>query len=259
MPFGLTNAPSAFQQFVNMVFADMLDVTIIVYLDDILIYSDNLEDHKKHIHKVLRRLCKHSLYAKPEKCEFHMDTTEYLGYCLSPAGLTMAQNKVDIIRDWPKPRKVKDIQSFLSFANFYRHLIYNYSDIVVPLTRLMQKDAPWNFFMDCRCLFNSLTEAFTSAPILTHYQPNVPIIVETNASDYTIMGILSNICPNGEIRPVAFSLMVTLSGGFHFTSRRRHQPQKPSLLLHIQSTHATPGSLVGIPPTIQPSHSLPPR
>ena len=204
MPFGLTNAPSVFQQFVNMVFVDMLGITIIVYLDDILIYSDNLEDHKKHVRKVLRCLRKHGLYVKPEKCEFHTDTTEYLGYCLSPTGLTMAQNKVDIIRDWPELRKVKDIQSFLGFANFYHRFIYNYSDIVVPLTRLTQKDAPWNFSADCRRSFNSLKEAFTSVPILTHYQPDAPIIVETDASDYVIAGILSNICPDGEIRPVAF-------------------------------------------------------
>ena len=136
MPFGLTNTPSACQQFVNTVFTDMLDFTIIVYLDDILIYLDNLEDHKKHVREVLRRLCKHGLYVKPEKCKFHTDTTEYLGYCLSPTGLTMAQNKVDIIHDWPEPRKVKDIQSFLGFANFYHCFIYNYSDIVIPLTRL---------------------------------------------------------------------------------------------------------------------------
>ena len=182
----------------------MLDVTVIVYLDDILIYSDNLEDHKKHVCEVLRRLCKHGLYVKPKKCEFHMDTTEYLGYCLSPTGLTMAQNKVNIIRDWPEPQKVKDIQSFLGFANFYHRFIYNYSDIVVPLTRLMRKDALWNFSTDCRRSFNSLKEAFTSVPILTHYQPNMPIIVKTNTSDYVITGILSNICPDGEIHPVAF-------------------------------------------------------
>ena len=184
----------------------MLDVTVIVYLDDILIYSDNLEDHKKHVREVLRRLRKHGLYAKPEKCEFHMDTTEYLGYCLLPAGLTMAQNKVDIICNWPELQKVKDIQSSLGFANFYCCFIYNYSDIVVPLTRLTQKDAPWNFSAGCRRSFYSLKEAFTSTPILTHYQPDVPIIVETDASDYAIAGILSNTCPDGEIRLVAFYL-----------------------------------------------------
>ena len=136
MPFRLTNAPSTFQRFINTVFADMLDVTIIVYLDNILIHSDNLEDHKKHVREVLCCLCKHGLYAKPKKCEFHTDNTEYLGYCLSPAGLMMAQDKVNIICDWPEPRKVKDIQSFLGFVNFYRRFIYNYSDIVVPLMRL---------------------------------------------------------------------------------------------------------------------------
>jgi len=94
MPFGLTNAPAAFQRFVNLVFADMLDVCIVVYLDDILVYSDNMEDHTKHVREVLRRLCQHKLYAKPEKCEFHSDLVEYLGYFLSPDGLTMSQDKV---------------------------------------------------------------------------------------------------------------------------------------------------------------------
>ena len=204
MPFGLTNAPAAFQQFVNSVFADMLDVCMVVYLDDILIYLDNMEDHVKHVQEVLQRLCHHKLFAKPEKCEFHSDSVEYLGYFLSPDGLTMLQDKVTAICDWPKPHKVKNIQSFLSFTNFYRRFIFNYSDIVVPLTRLTWKDAPWNFSKDCRCFFNRLKEAFTTAPILTHYQPGTPITIETDALDYAIAGILSITCSNGEIRPVAF-------------------------------------------------------
>ena len=134
MPFGLTNAPSAFQRFMNTIFADMLDVCIVVYLDDILIYSDNKEDHQKHVREVLRHLRKQGLYAKPEKCEFHSESVEYLGYCLAPSGLTMAQNKIQTICDWPEPRRVKDIQSFLGFANFYHRFIFNYSDIMVPLT-----------------------------------------------------------------------------------------------------------------------------
>ena len=107
-----------------------------VYLDDILIYSDNKEDHQKHIWEVLHHLRKHGLYAKPEKCELHSESVEYLGYCLAPSELTMAQNKIQTICDWPEPRQVKDIQSFLGFANFYHQFIYNYSNIVVPLTRL---------------------------------------------------------------------------------------------------------------------------
>ena len=206
MPFGLTNAPSAFQRFMNTIFADMLDVCVVVYLDDILIYLDNKEDHRKHVWEVLRHLRKHSLYAKPEKCEFHLESMEYLGYCLAPSGLTMAQNKIQTICDWPEPRWVKDIQSFLGFANFYHRFIYNYSDIVVPLTWLTRKDAPWNFSEECRRSFNALKIAFTTAPILTHYQPDVPLVIETDASDYAVAGILSTTCPNGEIRPVAFYL-----------------------------------------------------
>jgi len=204
MPFGLTNAPAAFQRFVNTIFADMLDVCIVVYLDDILIYSEDMESHQQHIREVLHCLWLHGLFAKPEKCEFHSDSVEYLGYRLSPDGLTMSLDKIQTISDWPEPRKVKDIQSFLGFANFYRQFIFNYSDIVVPLTQLTQKDAPWNFSEDCQRSFNALKHAFTTAPILTHFIPDTPIIVETNASDYTVTGILSITCTDREIHPVAY-------------------------------------------------------
>jgi len=204
MPFGLTNAPAAFQRFVNTIFADMLDVCIVVYLDDILIYSKDMESHQQHVREVLRRLWLHGLFAKPEKCEFHSDSVEYLGYRLSPDSLTMSPDKIQTISDWPEPQKVKDIQSFLGFANFYCRFIFNYSDIVVPLTRLTRKDTPWNFSEDCRRSFNALKHAFTTAPILTHFILDTPIIVEADASDYAVAGILSITCADGEIRPVAY-------------------------------------------------------
>ena len=117
MPFGLTNAPAAFQRFMNDIFSNMLDVCVMVYLDDILIYSDNPE---QHVREVLQRLRENGLYAGANKWNFHEDTVEYLGYILSPTGLTMDPIKVQTIQDWPEPRKVKDVQSFLGFANFYR-------------------------------------------------------------------------------------------------------------------------------------------
>jgi Reverse transcriptase (RNA-dependent DNA polymerase) len=125
----------------------MLDVCIVVYIDDLLIYSDNLSQHREHIHE--RRLRLHSLYAKADKCEWHRDSVEFLGYMLSADGLTMSEDKIQMIRDWPEPRRVKDIQSFLGFANFYRHFIHNYSDITVPLTRLTWKGIPWAFTEEC--------------------------------------------------------------------------------------------------------------
>ena len=116
----------------------------------------------------------------------------------------MSPDKIQTISNWPEPRKVKDIQSFLGFANFYWRFIFNYSDIVVPLTQLTRKDAPWDFSEDCRRAFNALKQAFTTAPILTHFIPDTPIIVETDASDYAVAGILSITCSNREICPVAF-------------------------------------------------------
>ena len=142
MSFGLTNAPTAFQQFMNNIFSNLLDVCIIIYLDDILIYLNNMSKHYQHVKEVLKHLYKASFYAKAEKCKFHSESVEYLEYILSSSSLTMSNNKIKIIQDWLEPKKVKDIQFFLGFANFYHQFIFNYSDIVIPLTCLTQKDIP---------------------------------------------------------------------------------------------------------------------
>src|SRR6266481_412489 len=123
---------------------------------------------------------------------------------LSPKGLTMAPYKVQIIQDWPKPLKVKDIQSFLGFANFYCRFIYGYSEITVLLTRLTRKGAIWHFSDECRFAFNTLKKAFTTAPVLTHWIPDTPITVETDASDYALATVLSITTPTGNLHPVAF-------------------------------------------------------
>ncbi len=119
MPEGLTNAPAGFQRFMNDIFANMIDVSVVVYLDDILIYSDNPDQHTAHVREVLSRLHKNRLYARADKCEFHTSSCEYLGYMLSPQGLTMSAYKIQAIQDWPEPRKSRDIMSFLGFAKFY--------------------------------------------------------------------------------------------------------------------------------------------
>ena len=204
MPEELTNAPAAFQRFMNDIFADMIDINVIVYLDNILVYSDSLTEHKRHVREVLRRLRSNGLFARADKCRFHVISCEYLGYMLSPDGLMMAQNKVQIIQDWPEPQKVQDIQSFLSFVNFYCRFIYGYSRIALPLTVLTQKGIPWNFTEECRLAFNTLKKAFTTAPVLTHWIPDTQITVETDASDYALVAVLSIMTPSGELHPVAF-------------------------------------------------------
>ena len=174
-----------------------------IYLDNILIYLNNMSEHYQHVKEVLKCLCKASLYAKAEKCKFYSESVEYLGYILSPSGLTMSDDKVKIIQDQLEPKKVKDIQSFLDFTNFYRQFIFNYSDIVILLTYLIQKDISWKFNFSCQDTFNSL-KAFTSTSILTHWIPNTQLIVETDALDYALATILSIVNKDNKVHPVAF-------------------------------------------------------
>ena len=188
----------------NDIFSDLLDVCVVIYLDDILIYSNNMSKYHWHVKEVLKHLRKAGLYAKAEKCEFYFESVEYLGYILSPSGLTMSDDKVKIIQDWQEPKKVKDIQSFLGFANFYRRFIFNYLDIVIPLTHLTRKDIPWKFDSSCKDAFNSLKRTFISAPILTYWISDIQLIVETNALDYALTAILSIVNEDNEVDPVAF-------------------------------------------------------
>jgi hypothetical protein len=119
MPFGLTNAPADFQHFINDMLCPYLDVFVTAYLDDILIYSDNLKDHRDYILKVLEALSEAGLHLKPEKCEFHCQEVKYLGFIISTSGTKMDPAKVATVQEWPEPRNIKDVQSFLGFANFY--------------------------------------------------------------------------------------------------------------------------------------------
>ena len=188
----------------NNIFSDLLNVCTVIYLDNILIYSNNMSEHHRHMKEVLKHLRKTSLYAKAEKCEFHSELVEYLKYILSPSSLTMSDNKIKIIQDWPESKKVKNIQFFLGFTNFYHRFIFNYLDIVIPLTHLTWKDIPWKFDFFCQDAFNSLKKAFTFAPILTHWIPDAQLIVETDALDYAFTAILSIVNKDNEVHLVAF-------------------------------------------------------
>ena len=237
MPFSLINTPVAFQQFVNTIFANILDVCIIVYLDNILIYSKDKASHKEHVQEALSQLCKHGLYVKPEKCEFHTNATEYLGYQLSPSGLTMSTGKVQTIQDWPKPCKVKDIQSFLEFANFYHCFIDNYSNIITPLTQLTCKGTPWNFSDSCCSTFCKLKDAFTSTPILTHWILDAPMILETDTSDYAIAGIFSIHYLDEEICPVAYYSWTLSVLELNYIQTWQHYLEGSASLVNIVTDH----------------------
>src|SRR6266404_9065749 len=204
MPFRLSNVPAAFQRFINEVLRDLMDVCTVGYLDNILIYSDSLEDHRDHVCEVLHHLRMAGLYANLKKCKFHTDTVEYLRFILSPKGLQMDPTKVSMIQDWPEPWKVQDVQAFLSFTNFYQRFIHDYSETTLPLNHLCKKSTTWHFGVEEAKAFQNLKKAFRSAPVLAHWALDLPMMVEMDASNCAIAGILSVTTEDGEIQPVAF-------------------------------------------------------
>lgn len=138
--------------------------------------------------------------------------------------------KVEAVQRWPVPRSVKEIQSFLGFANFYRRFIADYSGIVVPMTRLTRKDVPFVWGADAQSAFEFLKQSFSSAPILVHYHPNRPTILETDASDYAIAAILSQHLPEtSELHPVAFFSRTMISAELNYEI----YDKEPSLGVHM--------------------------
>ncbi|KAL6161592.1 hypothetical protein ACJBU6_00699 [Exserohilum turcicum] len=128
MPFGLTNAPATFQSVINKALHEYLGIFVTAYLDDVLVYTNGtLEEHVEHVKKVLRKLKEYKLYLQASKCEFYTKETEYLGFIISIEGVKMNLKKIQTVQEWPTPKIVKDVQSFLGFANFYRKFIRNYS------------------------------------------------------------------------------------------------------------------------------------
>lgn len=149
MPFGLCNAPSSFQAMINEVLHDQLDLGVIVYLDDILIYSETEEEHEDLVKKVLQRPREANLHAHIDKSFFHQKEVEYLRYHISEHGISMSKEKVNAVREWPVPQNVKGVQAFLGFANFYRRFIAGFSRVCKPLTDLLQKDKKWYWTAAC--------------------------------------------------------------------------------------------------------------
>src|SRR5258706_12083575 len=139
MTFGLTNAPATAQRFMNNTLREFLDQFYVVYIDDILIYSKTKAEHREQVCKVLQKLKEAGLYAKPEKCEFNVEKTTFLGFIISASGIEMDPAKVEAILCWETPSSVKDVQCFLGFANFYRRFIHKYSNVCQPLFNLLRK------------------------------------------------------------------------------------------------------------------------
>ena len=140
MPFGVTNAPAQFMNMMNALLGEYLEKFVLVFLDDVLIYSANPQDHAEHLRKVLGKLQEHKLFAKASKCEMLKTSVEFLGQQISRGGMTPTKAKLKALQDWATPEDVKGVRSFLGFSNYYRRFTQNFAAIADPLTSLTRKD-----------------------------------------------------------------------------------------------------------------------
>ena len=174
-----------------------------MYLDDILIYSEIEAEHEIHVKRVLQKLREVSLQADITKCTFHIKEISYLELIIITEGVKINAAKVSIIVDWLILMNIKNIQSFLNFANFYWRFIYDYSKLASLLTHLTKKDVLFEWITECQSAFDALKKAFTSDVILHHYNSDLKIIVETDTSDYVSEGILSQYNKNDILHLIA--------------------------------------------------------
>ncbi|WVZ52060.1 hypothetical protein U9M48_003153, partial [Paspalum notatum var. saurae] len=167
MSFGLTNAPAYFMNLMNKVFMEYLDKFVVVFIDDILIYSKTEEEHEEHLRLVLQKLRDHKLYAKLSKCEFWLDQVPFLGHIVSKGGIMVDPSKISSVMDWKVPEVVKEVRGFLGLAGYYRRFIESFSRIAKPMTSLLKKGVPFIWTKERQTAFDELKKRLTTAPVLT--------------------------------------------------------------------------------------------
>ncbi|KAI1004908.1 hypothetical protein K3495_g3314 [Podosphaera aphanis] len=160
-------------------------------MDDILIYSKNLDDHRKHVKTVFQRLREHGMQVDISKCAFETSKVTYFGLIVSTEGIHMNPKKVACVQEWPAPRSVRDIQGFLGFANFYRRFIPEFSRLASPMIHLTKKDISFAWDTACESTFFQIKQAFKDGTMLAHFDPKLQTILETDASDFVTATIIS--------------------------------------------------------------------
>ena len=166
MPFGLTNAPAAFMDLMNRVFQPYLDQFVVVFVDNILIYSQSEVEHEDHLRIVLQLLRDHQLYAKFSKCEFWLTEVGFLGHVESASSVSVDLGKVDAVMSWQRPKSVFEIRSFLGLVGYYRRFIKDFSQLAAPMMRLTRKEVKFVWDDSCERVFQELKRRLTSATIL---------------------------------------------------------------------------------------------
>ena len=182
MSSGLTNAPAAFMDLMNQVFQPYLDRFVIVFIDDILVYSGSLEEHSEHLRIVLQTLRERQLYAKLSKCQFWLDRVAFLGHVISVEGVSVDPHKIEAVVNWKPPKKVSEVRSFLGLARYYKNFVEGLSKIAAPLTKLTRKDVKYDWVDAYQQSFKELKIRFTSTSVLALSNGRYGFVVYSDAS-----------------------------------------------------------------------------
>ena len=193
LPFGLTSAPATFQRLMEKVLHGLHWRTLLLYLDDIIVISPDFDSHLERLEEVLKRLRGANLKLKPSKCELFKDKVRYLGHVVSSHGVSTDPEKVEAVRSWKPPTSVKDLQSFLGLAGYYRQYISDFSTVAKPLSRLTSKETEWEWTPECEEAFEMLKRRLMEAPVLGYPDPALPYILDTDASAVGVGAVLSQI------------------------------------------------------------------
>ena len=206
MPFGLCNAPATFSRMMNKVLGAFLDDFVVVYLDDVLIFSKSLDEHVQHLRTVLDVLRANKLFAKRRKCAFAQDSISYLGHIITGDGIKTDPAKIAAVQDWPTPTNVHDVRAFLGLCSYYRRFVPKFAHVASPLTDLTADgvhdvQAAWG--VPQQQAFEKLKALLVSAPILVHADPDKPFVLRTDASDFALGAVLMQE-HEGCLHPVAY-------------------------------------------------------
>ena len=203
MPFGLCNAPSTFERLMENVMIGLQHKILLIYLDDIIVYGPTIEEVISRLETVLQRLREAKLKLKPKKCHLFCKQVLYLGHVISPDGTSTDPQKIETIKTWTQPKTQTEVRSFLGLASYYRRYIKGFSSTAKPLHALTEKDKPFEWTDECNKAFNDLKEKLMTSPILAYPEFGQPYILDTDASNFGIGAVLSQV-QQGTERVIAY-------------------------------------------------------
>lgn len=246
--FGLCNAPATFERLMEKVLAAIPRQECLVYLDDILVHGSSFNAALESLRQVLQRIAAAGLKLHPDKCCFMKRELEFLGHRIGGEGISTLEEKVQAVKDWPAPVNLRELKSFIGLASYYRRFVRGFSCIAAPLFRLQRKNSDFLWTPECEQAFSSLKKALTESPVLTPPDPNLPFVLDTDASDVGMGAVLSQVGPEGE-KVVAY-----FSKTFN-RAERRYCVTRRELLAIVRAIRHFKYYLCGLPFTIRTDHA----